>query len=110
MVSPESMGSYKIHITPQAKQDLRDIFDYIYAQSQNESIANGFINKLVDTLKETLGYMPNKHTVYQGNIRRFVFTDNKNYCAYFSIDETTESVAVLAITNTSQYTRYSKLF
>ncbi|WP_143870692.1 type II toxin-antitoxin system RelE/ParE family toxin [Catenovulum sediminis] len=103
------MSKYKIIFALEAKQDLIEIQNYIYEDSQSLAIADNFVLDLFQTLTGSLPSFPFKHPVYKRNIRKFVFPEHTHYCAYFKVDEVQSQIIVLAITNTSQYTRYRDL-
>lgn len=103
------MNSYRVIFTDEAQSDLDDIFDYILSESSNAMVAESFATELIHTIKEALSFMPIRHPVYKNQVRRFVFPKHTSYCAFFKIDEKRQSVFILALTDSKQFTRYMKL-
>jgi plasmid stabilization system protein ParE len=100
---------FAVNISEGAKQDLEDIFDYIFNNSKNFSIASNFVLKLNKALVKSLSFSPTKHPIYKNKIRKFVYPQNTNYVAYFEIFDETKEVIIHIITDTKQYTRYMNL-
>ncbi len=103
------MKTYQLIFSLESREDLINIQNYIFEDSQNLSIADNFVLDLYQTLKSSLPYFPHKHPVYNNNVRKFIFPRHVNYTAYFDIDEENYRVVVLAITDSKQFTRYMKL-
>lgn len=103
------MKNYQIIFAEEAKQDLINIQNYIFEDSQNLAIADNFVLDLFQAVKSSLATFPHKHPIYKRNIRKFVFPRHTNYSAYFKINEQQDSLVVLAITENKQFTRYMNL-
>ena len=103
------MTDYEIIFSTESREDLISIQSYIFEDSKNFAIADNFVTNLYQALVSSLPNFPQKHPIYQGNIRKFIFPDYTNYNAYFEIDEESHRLIILAITASWQYTRYMKL-
>ena len=102
------MKNYQLIFSLESREDLINIQNYIFEDSQNFTIADNFVMDLYQTLKSSLPYFPQKHPTHNNNVRKFIFPKHTHYTAYFEIDEEKECVVVLAITDSKQFTRYMK--
>ncbi len=102
------MKNYQLIFSLESREDLINIQNYIFEDSQNFTIADCFVMDLYQTLKSSLPVFPHKHPVHNNKVRKFIFPKHVHYTAYFEIDETKERVVVLAITDSKQFTRYMK--
>lgn len=102
------MKNYQLIFSLESREDLINIHNYIFEDSQNFIIADDFVRALYQTLESSLPCFPHKHPVYNNSIRKFIFSKHVNYTAYFEIDEEKDHVVVLAITDSKQFTRYMK--
>lgn len=103
------MQYYTVNISDEAKQDLTKIFEFIFDESKDFTVATSFVLMLNEVIVESLSFFPAKRPIYKNNIRKFVYPKHKNYVAYFEIFDETKEVMVHVITETSQYTRYMSL-
>lgn len=97
---------YNVKITDEAERDLEQIFDHLFDDCKYFSFCYEFVNNLKGEIKKSLSFSPEKHVIYKANIRKFVSTSHKNYIALFEINESQQEVAIYAITNSAQQTRY----
>lgn len=102
------MKKYQLIFSLESREDLINIQNYIFEDSQNFTIADNFVMELYQTLKSSLPTFPHKHPIHNHNVRKFIFPKHTHYTAYFEIDEEKERVVVLAITDSKQFTRYMK--
>ena len=103
------MENYQLIFSLESREDLISIQNYIFEESQNFSIADDFVKGLYTTLKSSLPNFPQKHPIYNNDVRKFIFPKYVHYTAYFEIDEDNERVIILAITDSKQFTRYMGL-
>jgi len=81
------MKNYQLIFSLESREDLINIQNYIFEDSQNFTIADNFVMDLYQTLKSSLLYFPHKHPVYNNDVRKFIFSKHIHYTAYFEIDE-----------------------
>ena len=80
---------YKVRLTDEAKQDLRDIYEYIAFSLHEPTTADSVQNRIVTTLA-SLKDLPERHPVYSEepwksrNCRRI---NIKNYSAFYVVFE-----------------------
>jgi len=102
------MKNYRLIFSLESREDLIKVQNYIFEDSQNFTIADNFVKELYQTLKLSLPNFPHKHPVYNKRVRKFIFPKHVHYTAYFEIDEESDCIIVLAITDSKQFTRYMK--
>jgi len=100
------MINYQLVFSLESREDLINIQNYIFKDSQNFTLADNFVIDLYQTLESSLPNFPHKHPIHNSNIRKFIFPKHTHYTAYFEIDEKKECIVVLAITDSKQFTRY----
>jgi len=103
------MKEYDVNISDEAKQDLRDIYDYIATDSLSRKIPDAFIGGIRNYVMESLAYFPERFPVYRNKIRRAVYPKNTNYSIFFEVIEKPSEIRIVAIVNARQYTRYKDL-
>jgi len=56
---------YTVNISDEAKQDLKEIFDYLFDESKNFTVATNFILMLNEVIIESLSFFPTKRPIYK---------------------------------------------
>ncbi len=94
------MKTYNIVITPSAKNNLLDIFEYIALDSLSR--AETFIDQMVESLSKTLSIFPLAGKVYNDVSFNFELRSlaHKNYVAFYKV--TNDTVEILFIFNSAQ--------
>lgn len=94
------MKTYNIVITPSAKNNLLDIFEYIALDSLSR--AENFIDQMVESLSKTLSIFPLAGKVYNDVTFNFELRSlaYKNYVAFYKV--TNDTVEILFIFNSAQ--------
>nr|VFJ53029.1 MAG: ParE toxin of type II toxin-antitoxin system, parDE [Candidatus Kentron sp. FM]VFJ53320.1 MAG: ParE toxin of type II toxin-antitoxin system, parDE [Candidatus Kentron sp. FM]VFK09798.1 MAG: ParE toxin of type II toxin-antitoxin system, parDE [Candidatus Kentron sp. FM] len=100
------MNTYYVYLSEKAEEKLCEIYDHIASISLNLQVSDSFIAKLRLYIEESLSYFPERFPIYNANIRRAVYPDNRNYLIFFEIHEDVSEVRVLTIVNAKQYTSY----
>lgn len=103
------MKRYKVNLSDGAKQDFHESYDYMAGVSSDRRISAYFVKGLNDYIKEAPSHFPARFPVYRNNVRKAVYTKNRNYIILFEIHEETSEVFVLLITNAKQYAKYHNI-
>lgn len=100
------MNPYKVIFSSESRQDLIQIYDFIYESSLDVAIAERFVEHLYQSIVSSVSLFPEKHPVYRDDIHKYVHPKHVHYSAFFRVNEQAHRVEILAITNTAQLTRY----
>lgn len=90
---------YKILVSNQAAQQLREIYEYIYYEIKSPHNAKNVTNKIKEDLYK-LEYFPYRNRELSEfknlnlHLRRLI---SKNYYAYYLIDETNTTVIISSV-------------
>ena len=93
------MEVFKINITDIAKQDIRDIINYITNELHEPVVATNIINAILDAI-ETLEQMPDRIALVKDkrlsalSIRPLYV---KNYSIFFRIDKSLNTVDIVRV-------------
>lgn len=91
--------NWKIHYTGEARQDLRDILDYISNQLHEPATAVRLVRQITDEING-LNVMPERYHIYDedpwrnSRLRSFAV---KNYLVFYLPDERSHTVYVVRI-------------
>ena len=91
--------NYKVRLTAQAENDLRDIFEYIAFDLQSVQNAVGQLARLEQSIA-SLDQMPERFRIYENEpwrSRNLRIMPVDNYLVFYKIDEETEMVYVVRI-------------
>ena len=86
--------NYRVRLTAQAKQDLRNIYEYVAFTLLEPGIAKSLTNRIVDGLK-SLNQMPQRYPLYQEEpwkSRELRRINMGNYSGFYLIDKETVQV------------------
>ena len=90
---------YRIKLTPKAKDDLDDIYDYISKELVNKLAAGNLMDK-IETSVMRLGDFPFSCSLVEDNIikekgyRKLII---KNYIVFFIVIETEKQVVIMRV-------------
>ncbi len=93
------MEEYKIKLTPQAKEHLIQIRDYIGLELSAPVIAKNILEFFKEKIK-TLSYLPERNPQIieepwgSNGVRKLIV---KNYYVYYIISETEKTVKIIAV-------------
>lgn len=88
---------WKIYYTSQARQDLRDIYEYISRQLMAPETASKQIEVLMNAVR-SLESMPKRHKIYDEEpwkSRELRFMPVKNYLVFYLEDEKDNAVKII---------------
>lgn len=91
--------SYEVVLTPNAKQDLRDIYRYIAVDLQSEQNANGQLDRLEENILK-LDEMPERFRVYDREpwrSRNLRVMPVDHYLVFYIPDHQAKTVTVVRI-------------
>lgn len=91
--------SYKVQYSAEARQDLRDIFNYIALELLVPDIAKNQTRRIMDAVK-SLDEMPMRHSVYKDEPRHSLglrFLPIDNYIILYLPDEEKQIVSIVRI-------------
>ena len=86
--------NYRVRLTTQAKQDLRNIYEYVAFTLLEPGIAKNLNNRIVDGLK-SLYQMPQRYPIYQEELwksRELRRINIGNYSGFYLVDKQTVQV------------------
>ena len=98
------MRKYNVIFTDEADDDLTSIAQYISLDNPYKALA--FISEIQSTTTQTLSFFPQKYAEYK-SCRIFPY---RSYLVIYDIDESINTVHVLSVTHSAEYTKYSKYF
>lgn len=91
--------SYEVRLTPEAKADLRGIFEYIAYELQSEQNAVGQLDRLERGIK-SLDQMPERFRIYEKepwNSRNLRIMPIDNYIVFYIPDHEENIVTVIRV-------------
>ena len=89
----------RIVYTETARQDLRDIYEYIAYTLLVPSVARDMAERIMETVR-TLEVMPERNPLYKDEPWHSMgvrFVPVRNYLVFYTINTTTETVSIVRI-------------
>ena len=90
---------WRIYYTAQARQDLKDIYDYIYHEIMSPASATNQVSKILTAIRK-LEEMPLRHRLYEYEpwySRGLRFFPVGNYLIFYMPDEANDTVNIIRI-------------